>query len=194
MNKSESIKNLAVSLGKFHEEMGKIVKDETNPFFKSKYAPLPDVLSAIKEPLAKAGLVFTQFPDGLNQLSTLLIDTASGEFIEATYEMTPAKNDPQGQGSVITYQRRYALGAILGLNIDEDDDGNKASIPPRPAPVTKAPVNLLGQVKVQLTKKGAKDADEALQIINQLTGLEWTDLEQGTDADYQLILAKLLGA
>ena len=39
--------------------------------------------------------------------------------------MTPTKNDPQGAGSVITYQRRYALGAILGLNIDEDNDGNE---------------------------------------------------------------------
>lgn len=127
VNKSESIRNLATSLAKFHAAMGKIAKDETNPFFKSKYAPLPEVLSAIKEPLANAGLVFTQFPSGLNQLTTFLVDTASGEYMEATYEMTPAKNDPQGQGSVITYQRRYALGAILGLNIDEDDDGNKAS-------------------------------------------------------------------
>jgi hypothetical protein len=42
--------------------------------------------------------------------------------------MKPAKEDPQAYGSVITYQRRYALGAILGLNIDEDDDGNKASV------------------------------------------------------------------
>jgi len=43
--------------------------------------------------------------------------------------MKPVKNDPQGQGSAITYQRRYALGAILGLNIDADDDGNQASKP-----------------------------------------------------------------
>ena len=41
--------------------------------------------------------------------------------------MTPSKNDPQGLGSAITYQRRYALGAILGLNIEDDDDGNGAS-------------------------------------------------------------------
>ena len=45
--------------------------------------------------------------------------------------MKPAKNDPQGLGSAITYQRRYALGAILGLNIDIDDDGNAASTQPK---------------------------------------------------------------
>ena len=47
--------------------------------------------------------------------------------MEATYEMQPVKHSPQDAGSVITYQRRYAIGAILNLNIDEDDDGNKAS-------------------------------------------------------------------
>jgi hypothetical protein len=53
----------------------------------------------------------------------------SGEWMSESYEMQPTKHDPQGAGSVITYQRRYALGAILGLNIDEDDDANKASQP-----------------------------------------------------------------
>jgi hypothetical protein len=41
--------------------------------------------------------------------------------------MTPVKDDPQGRGSVLTYQRRYALSAILLLNIDDDDDGNASS-------------------------------------------------------------------
>ncbi|MEG2219786.1 MAG: ERF family protein, partial [Muribaculaceae bacterium] len=50
-----------------------------------------------------------------------------GQYISDTYTMRPVKNDPQGLGSCITYMRRYALGAILGLNIDEDDDANKAS-------------------------------------------------------------------
>ena len=42
--------------------------------------------------------------------------------------MKPVKNDPQAIGSAITYQRRYSIGSILNLNIDNDDDGNKASI------------------------------------------------------------------
>ena len=47
--------------------------------------------------------------------------------MEDTYEMQPVKHSPQDAGSVITYQRRYAIGAILCLNIDEDDDANKGS-------------------------------------------------------------------
>lgn len=129
INKSESIKNIGKALLDFHENMGKVYKSETNPFFKSKYADLATILTAIKEPLHKAGLAVSQFPSGLNRLTTLLVHAESGEYLESTYEMTPAKNDPQGQGSAITYQRRYALGAVLNLNIDEDDDGNQASTP-----------------------------------------------------------------
>jgi hypothetical protein len=129
MNKSESIKELATALCKFQSEVEKIKKTETNLFFKTKYASLADILDVIRQPLANNGLSFVQFPTGKHQLTTLLMHN-SGEWIQGEYEMTPAKNDPQGLGSVITYQRRYALGAILGLNIDEDDDANEASKQP----------------------------------------------------------------
>lgn len=128
MEKSESIKNLATALVKFNSEVGKIHKKSDNPFFKSKYAALPDILSEISEPLQKANLVVVQLPDG-NSLTTMLIHSESGEFISSTAEMKPTKTDPQSLGSAITYYRRYMLGAILSLNIDEDDDGNKGSKP-----------------------------------------------------------------
>jgi hypothetical protein len=128
MEKSQTIKEIATALCNFHKEVSKVKKSETNPFFKSKYADLSSILDVIREPLINNNLSFVQFPTGENQLTTLLMHS-SGEWIQGEYKMTPTKNDPQGLGSVITYQRRYALGAILGLNIDEDDDGNKASTP-----------------------------------------------------------------
>lgn len=126
MEKSESIKALAKALCKFQNEVGTIPKSATNPFFNSKYADLSDILSTIKEPLHNAGLSVSQFPTGEHTLTTILMHD-SGEFIQSAYSMKPKKDDPQGLGSVITYQRRYALGAVLGLNIDEDDDANAAS-------------------------------------------------------------------
>jgi hypothetical protein len=36
-----------------------------------------------------------------------------------------SKNDAQGQGSAITYARRYALCAVLNLVADDDDDGQQ---------------------------------------------------------------------
>jgi hypothetical protein len=128
MNKSDSIKNIAAAIATFHIHCGKVAKSADNPFFKSKYAPLPEILEAIAEPLKQAKLSFAQFPDG-DSLTTILMHPESGEWMEASYAMHPVKSDPQAVGSAITYARRYALGAILGLNIDEDDDGNKASAP-----------------------------------------------------------------
>lgn len=129
MQKSDSIKNIAKALTLFHMKVEKIKRDAVNPFFHNKYASLSNILNAIDTPLAESGLSFSQIPTGQNGLTTILMHSESGEYLMGEYEMTPTKNDPQGKGSVITYQRRYALGAILGLNVDEDDDGNSGSQP-----------------------------------------------------------------
>ena len=126
---SESIKNISLALLKFQSKLKGVSKDSTNPFFKSKYASLSHIQETIQDPLIHCGLVYTQNPVGENGLTTMLIHAESGEFFKSTYEMRPEKNTPQGKGSCITYQKRYTLAAILGLNTDYDDDGNAASIP-----------------------------------------------------------------
>ncbi len=128
MNKSESIKELAIALNHFQDEMESVKRDATNPFFKSKYAPLESIITSIKPLLAKHGLSFSQLPSGENELSTIIMHV-SGEWIESTVKMSPKDNTPQGQGSAITYMRRYALGAAFGIATEEDDDGNIASTP-----------------------------------------------------------------
>lgn len=135
MNTSPTIKNIAEALLGFHKAVGIIYKENTNPFFKSKYADLATILHAIHTPLINNGLTILQFPEGEHGLTTRLLHS-SGEWMEATYYMHPTKNSPQDAGSAITYQRRYAIGAILNLNIDEDDDGNQASQPPVEAKTT----------------------------------------------------------
>lgn len=127
MEKSQSIKNLAGALLAFQLKADKINKDANNPFFKSKYASLSHILESIQIPLAESGLAYTQFPTGDYGLTTILIHPESGEYIQAEYSMKPTKDDPQGRGSSITYQRRYGLVSILGLNVDDDDDANEAS-------------------------------------------------------------------
>jgi len=108
MQKSESIKNIAQALIIFHVKVDTIKKDAKNPFFKSTYASLTNILDAINEPLIESGLAISQFPTGADGLTTILIHGESGEWISSTYEMRPVKDDPQGRGSCITYQRRYA--------------------------------------------------------------------------------------
>jgi hypothetical protein len=126
MQTSESIKEISTALVAFHKEVDTITKDAKNPFYKSSYATLSNVLGTIDGPLVNNGLSVVQFPEGDCGLSTRLCHK-SGEYMEATYIMKPVKMDPQGLGSAITYARRYSLCAILSLAIDDDDDGNHAS-------------------------------------------------------------------
>lgn len=118
--------------------MGKVSKDAKNPFYKNKYASLSNIIEAVNKPLNDNGLSIVQMP--CNEGLTTMLVHSSGEWISST-SSTPVKDstDPQKLGSAITYARRYALGAILSLNIDEDDDGQKASTPTvaKSAPVQK---------------------------------------------------------
>lgn len=128
MQKSDSIKNIAKALAEFQAKVSKIKKDAKNPFFKSNYASLSNIQDAISQPLIESGLCYSQSPTGVNGLCTILIHAESGEFLMDEYIMPVAKaNDPQAVGSAITYAKRYALAGVLGLNIDDDDDGNKAA-------------------------------------------------------------------
>ena len=133
MIKSESIQNLTQGLAKFHAMVGRISKDAKNPFFKSNYASLPHIITEISEPMEKAGLVISQFPDG-DGLTTMLIHAETGEFISATYTLQVVRqNDPQAQGSALSYARRYGLTSVLNLAIS-DDDAEAAMKPFRQAP------------------------------------------------------------
>lgn len=124
MKTSEQIKNITAALGEFHKEVNKV--DRNSKGYNYKYASLENVLDTIREPLQKVGLVFAQFPDGDYGLTTVLVHPKSGEFFETTSQIVPVKDDPQGRGSAITYNRRYHLVSILGLTV-EDDDGASAS-------------------------------------------------------------------
>lgn len=143
---SPTIQSLAKALVTFNQKVNKIVKDENNPFFKSKYATLSHILDVIGEPLNSAGLVLTQWPTGENALTSRLIHAESGEWIESTYLMTGHKNTPQERGSLISYQRRYAISSILNLNIADDDDGNAATFGHNAKPESTKPVNGTRQI------------------------------------------------
>ena len=128
MEKSGSIKNIAIAMCKAQGEMGGAVKGEENPFFKKKYADLGAVVQAVKEPFATNGLSYIQFPiesDGRIGIETILMHE-SGEWLSNSFTVQLSKQDAQGAGSAITYCRRYSLQAIAGIP-SEDDDGNAAS-------------------------------------------------------------------
>lgn len=105
-------------------------KATANPFFKSKYADLPTVWKAVKDLMGEHGLFVshTTFTDELGEyIRTRIIHAESGDYIESVNKIILGKSTAQEYGSYMTYMRRYALSAMLGLVTDEDDDGNAAS-------------------------------------------------------------------
>ena len=130
---SPTIKALAVALIAAQGELPKLSKDKTNPFFNSSYAGLDTVLPAALKVLTTHGLGLIQSVGedsrGGTTLTTILMHE-SGEWLSDTQPLLLTKTDPQGQGSAITYGRRYAVMSMLGLVADDDDDGNAASKAP----------------------------------------------------------------
>lgn len=121
--------NLVEALLAAQEEMPPVEPDKTNPHFKSKFVSLGYLLSKVRPVLNRHGLVLSQSPaleDGKFVLRTKIMHI-SGESMSDSAPLSPAKDDPQGQGSAITYMRRYALGAALAIADQEDDDGNAAT-------------------------------------------------------------------
>jgi hypothetical protein len=137
------MKNIAMALAAAQMAMGKALKQNTNPAFKSKYADLGSVMDACLPALNANGIAVIQpfFDDESGRyIKTIFIHGESGEHMECRVPLITSKNDMQGFGSAATYARRYGLMAMAGI-APEDDDGNAASkAAPRsdqaPQPVT----------------------------------------------------------
>lgn len=147
---SETIGKLSEALAKAQAILEGASMDRKNPHFNSKYADLASVWDACRKPLADNGLAVVQIPqsEGTKLTVTTILSHASGEWIKGSLTMEAAKNTPQAIGSCITYARRYALAAFVGV-APEDDDGNEASAPQPPPSKPKPPMqheNLRGQL------------------------------------------------
>lgn len=129
MNSSPEINELCAALSLAQAKFRPAVKNKTNPHFRSTYADLDSVMEAVREHLASNGLSLIQgvssTPDRLVRITTRLMHK-SGQWIESDLDLRPDKDAIQQIGSAITYGRRYAVSAILGVTADEDDDGNGA--------------------------------------------------------------------
>ena len=128
--------NLAAALAKFHKAVGTIHKTARAQY--GNFADLAAVLSAISGPLSDAGLAVTQTfipTEGATLLRTTLHHT-SGQTVDSDVPIieAPSRGNPlHSWGGAVTYQRRFALLAILNLAAGiEDDDGDHADAKPQP--------------------------------------------------------------
>ena len=166
LSHSAELDQLAAALAKAQGEFIAIPKDSNNPFFKSKYAALPQVVEVASPIISKNGLSVSQFlgtTDSSDTLTTWLLHS-SGQYICQTMKLHLVKNDPQGQGSATTYARRYSYMAVLGLVADEDDDGNAASRPQAKSAATQAP-------RASTTKPASDKQLDLLRSLMQKLGI-----------------------
>lgn len=132
--KTESIYK---ALANFQQEVPVIHKGTKG--YGYSYADLPAIFEVINPLLKKHKLGFTQLLDGEN-IKTVLFHIETGELLESSVHIKQdvvlkGMNDFQVMGSAVTYYRRYALSAILGIVTDKDiDAGGEQQKPAKTAP------------------------------------------------------------
>ena len=156
-------------------DMGPVLRNATNPAFRSKYADLGSVIETIEGPLRKHKLLFYQridlLADGSPVLWTTIVYGPTGEKIESTAPLVcKDPTNPQAIGGAVTYFRRYSLLALLGL-APEDDDG-QAAAKPAPTARTAAPTPF------PAAKPAEAEADEPpAELINWSGFWKWAKAE-----------------
>ena len=120
---SSEINELAGALSLAQGEMSPAKKGANNPFFKSKYADLAEVIEASRYPLSSNDLSIAQYCEDGYVVTQLM--HSSGQWLRGRLRIQPKDNTPQGIGSALTYARRYSWQMMVGLGA-EDDDGEAA--------------------------------------------------------------------
>jgi hypothetical protein len=129
-HRSEEVKELFTALAKAQGEFKVAGLTKENPYFKSRYADLAEMVRVSRPALTKHGLSVVQKivpdQDGSRILHTVLQHN-SGQWTDSKVKIVPPKSDVQSYGSYKSYQKRYEYGSLTGVVCaDEDDDGEAA--------------------------------------------------------------------
>lgn len=131
METSETRAELFKAFANFKKKLKQPLKDANNPFFKSKYVPLENVVQVVDEAMIDTGLSYIQeiedLEEGYLRVDTIVLHESGEYMVIKGSKVKPVKNDPQSAGSATTYARRYSLSTAFGIASDPDDDGNGAS-------------------------------------------------------------------
>jgi hypothetical protein len=137
--------------------------------YQYRYSSLDTVMEKIGPLLTKHRLVYTAMPSHDGETPTLryeLMHADTGEIKAGEMLLLLTKDDPQGQGSAITYARRYALVAVLNLVADDDDDGAGAM------PRSSGPAQTAAQSIVDLRQEAKGLSDQGIKTALVNAGFE----------------------
>ena len=167
-------RNIATALLEFHKTNPHAFEDKRNPHFKNQYASLESVIKTVRT-ASQFGLTFTQkmdFEGDITFVRTVMMHSSGDTRVSRTKIVSKDPNDPQKQGSAISYAKRYGLQSIFGLPSD-DDDGEIA--------------NKAATTKPKNKPNGESDLDKAIQNAKSIKelGQIWNKYEPNDDATKQ---------
>lgn len=131
------MKELYSALMKAQQEFPPITKNKTAKAgsFSYSYADLEHVVKGVTPVLHRNGLLLVQSggtDGGLQGLATELVHAETGQAIDSFFAL-PKSEDAQDIGGSITFFRRYAICALLGIVTEDDNDAPKKSFSQLPA-------------------------------------------------------------
>ena len=184
MKQSNEVNEIIKALNQANVEISNPKNTAENPFFKSKYAPLGDILNMVRPILQKHGLVIIQnvcTDERFVSIETGLYHVSGQYIISDKLQMSAEKATAQGQGSAITYGRRYQVSAFLNIASEDDDDANHVSDNKKePKKEEKQKGDLKGALKAISESKTIENLDKICKLIELRI---WTD-EESKELDF----------
>lgn len=122
MKTSETTREIYPAIIALQSQMTTIKRDKEvkTGKYSFKYSPLDTIMEIMKPLFLVNGLAIVQAVNADN-LTSRLIHT-SGEWIESETFLNRDHANMQGFGGEVTFKRRYALSALIGLVSDDDND------------------------------------------------------------------------
>lgn len=131
MEMSVETNELFAAFSQFQGDLTSAAKSKEGHGYK--YADLAQCIETAREPLLKHKLAVTQLMGQSDKGTTLttMLTHSSGQWMRDTFVMEKAvlqggagKNPAQAMGASITYMRRYAYTAIIGMTQEDEDACN----------------------------------------------------------------------
>jgi len=207
MKRSDNISKIAGALAVFQGAITNPKNAKVNQFFKSKYAPLDEVLRTVRPFLACNGLAVFQDvasvpmrDEGQYIKVTTLLTHVSGEWIESSPLFLPIISNKgvspaQAAGISITYARRYTIQAVLGISSEEDQDGNSPDQQrtTKKAPPVQAPAKMPAR-PASTFKPKAPEALKPDPVRDQLLALALKTTKTKGRQEWNAIIKACLGS
>ena len=115
---------LVNALVKAQKEIDHVVQDGNNPFFKSDYATLKEVIDSVKKPLNDNGILLQQESHDCDNGACVetIFYGHGGKLSTGRVTIPASKHDPQAYGSALSYAKRYSLLMACGVATKKEDD------------------------------------------------------------------------